>query len=146
MTQIEYDIIMAIFGEKDFQQQLIIKKMTKDLNFPVKIISLPTVRAMDGLALSSRNKYLNPAERVQAVYLYRALKLAAEEIRQGEKSPQKILRQMKSLIAAKTKARLDYLVMVDPETLAEKRKITGQVLIAVAADFGRTRLIDNITI
>jgi pantoate--beta-alanine ligase len=136
----------AFFGEKDFQQQLIIKKMVRDLNFPVQIISLPTVREFDGLAMSSRNQYLTPKERVSAAILYRALILAKQEIEKGEKDPRRLLLRMRSLIGTEPSLRLDYLSIVDPHTLEDKKKIEGSVLIALAAYLGKARLIDNIII
>jgi len=136
----------AFFGEKDFQQLVIIKRMVKDLNFPSQIIGLPTVREFDGLALSSRNKYLKPKERKTAAVLYQALSLAKKEIEKGEKNPQKILARMRSLISAAPGVRLDYIVIAHPETLEELKKIRGKVLVALAAYLGKARLIDNMVI
>ena len=134
----------AFFGEKDFQQQVIIKRMVKDLNLPLEIISLPAVREYDGLAMSSRNEYLNPEEREQATILYKALCLAKREVENGEKDPNKILQQMHSLIGTAPNLKIDYALIVDPESLAEAKKIKGMVLVALAAYLGKTRLIDNI--
>jgi len=136
----------AFFGEKDFQQLLIIKKMVKELNFPVEIIALPTVREFDGLALSSRNQYLNPKQRKAAAVLYQALCLAKKEIENGERNPHKIIAQMRSLLSAAPGVRLDYLVLADPETLIELKKIKRKVLVALAADVGPARLIDNLLV
>jgi pantoate--beta-alanine ligase len=136
----------AFFGEKDFQQLVIIKEMVKDLNFPVEIIGLPTVREYDGLAISSRNKYLSPQERGAATVLYQALSLAKKEIERGEKNSRKILLKMRHLIEAKASVKLDYLVMVHPETLEELKRIKGKVLIALAAQVGSARLIDNLLV
>lgn len=136
----------AFFGEKDFQQLVIIKRMVKDLNLPVEIISLPTVRDFDGLAMSSRNEYLNPKERKSATILYRALTLAKEEIERGERDPRRILLRLRSLIGCEPCVRIDYVVIVDPETLEEVKEIKGKVLIALAAYIGKARLIDNMVV
>jgi pantoate--beta-alanine ligase len=136
----------AFFGKKDFQQLVIIEKMAKDLNFPIQIIRLPTVREFDGLALSSRNKYLKPKERKTAAVLYQALSLAKNEIEKGERNPQKILQHLRSLIGAAPGVRLDYIVIAHPETLEEVKKIKGKVLVALAAYLGKARLIDNMVI
>jgi len=134
----------AFFGEKDYQQQVIIKQMVKDLNFPVEIITLPTVREFDGLAMSSRNAYLSEKERKIAPILYQALTLAKEEIKKGERDPQKVIRKMRTLIAQEPAVRLDYITLVHPETLEELKVIRGRVLIALAAYLGKARLIDNL--
>ena len=136
----------AFFGEKDFQQLVIIKRMAKDLNFPIEIIGLPTVREYDGLAMSSRNKYLSPKERGAATVLYQAFSLAKQEVESGEKNSRKILLKMRYLIETKPSVKLDYLVMVHPETLEELKRIKGKVLIALAAQVGNARLIDNLLI
>ncbi len=136
----------AFFGEKDFQQQVIIKQMVKDLDLPVEIVSLPTVREFDGLAMSSRNAYLTPRERKSATILYKALCLAKEEVARGEKDHKKILFRMRSLIASEPGVRLDYAAAVDPETLEEVKKISGKVLFALAAYLGKARLIDNMEV
>jgi len=134
----------AFFGEKDHQQLLIIKKMAKDLSFDIKIFGLPIVREFDGLAMSSRNKYLNEKQRKSALVLYRALMLAKEEIDNGEKDIQKILLRMRSLIGTEPTIRLDYVVIADPDTLEEVKTLKGRLLIALAAQLGPARLIDNI--
>ncbi|MFH1347684.1 MAG: pantoate--beta-alanine ligase [Candidatus Margulisiibacteriota bacterium] len=136
----------AFFGEKDYQQQVIIKKMVKDLSLPVQIISLPTVREFDGLAMSSRNKYLTGQERKQAAILYQALSLAKQEIEKGETNRHKLLLRLRSLIGTVPNIRLDYLVFADPETLEEKKTLKGKILIALAAFMGKTRLIDNVVV
>jgi pantoate--beta-alanine ligase len=137
---------IAFFGEKDYQQQIIIKRMAKDLDFPVEIVALPTVREFDGLAMSSRNAYLTQKERKSALILYRSLCLAKEEIRKGEKDPRKILLRIRSAVGTEPSVRLDYVAMVDPDTLEEVRKIKGKVLVALAACLGKARLIDNMVI
>jgi pantoate--beta-alanine ligase len=136
----------AFFGEKDFQQQLIIKQMVKDLDLPVEIVSLPTVREFDGLAMSSRNGYLTPRERKSATILYKALCLAKEEVKRGEKDPKRILFRMRSLIASEPGVRLDYAAAVDLDTLEEVKKVAGKVLFALAVYLGKARLIDNMEV
>lgn len=137
---------LAFFGEKDYQQQLIIKQMVRDLDLPVTVVVLPTVREFDGLALSSRNAYLNPRERKSSTILYKALRLAQSEIGAGERDLNKIMYRLRSLIGSEPSVRLDYLVAVDPETLEDTRGIRGRLLLAVAAYVGKTRLIDNLLI
>ncbi|MFH1576112.1 MAG: pantoate--beta-alanine ligase [Candidatus Margulisiibacteriota bacterium] len=137
---------LAFFGEKDYQQQLIIRKMTEELNFPTKVISLPTIREFDGLAMSSRNKYLLPEQRKQAAILYQVLRLAKKEIKGGEKNSRRLLSRLRRLMASAPSLKLDYLVIVDPETLEETKTIKGKTLIALAAYIGKTRLIDNLVV
>jgi pantoate--beta-alanine ligase len=134
----------AVFGEKDFQQLAIIRRMVRDLNFPIEIIGAPTVREADGLACSSRNQYLNRAERDQAPVLQRALQAARQLVVQGERSSEKILAATREIIAAVPLARIDYLDIVNAETLQPAGAAGPDSLIAVAAFFGKTRLIDNL--
>ena len=134
----------AIFGQKDAQQAIIIKKMTEDLNFPVRIIVSPTVREKDGLACSSRNSYLYPEERTQAKVLYQALKLGEKLIKAGEKSPKKIVNKMRELINKEKLARIDYIALIDTEKLESVKIIKGEILLSLAVKFGKTRLIDNL--
>jgi len=136
----------AFFGEKDYQQQIIIKKMVKDLNFDTQIITIPTVRESDGLAKSSRNAYLSPNERKSAAILYHALCQAKKLIKAGENNPRKIFEEMKQLISGEHAVRIEYISIVNPETLEDVKKIKGEVLIALAARIGKTRLIDNVHI
>ena len=137
---------LAFFGEKDYQQQLIIRRMTADLNLPVEIISLPTVREFDGLAMSSRNAYLNQKERKSAAILFKALSLAQREVQGGERDLNKLLFRLRALIGSEPTVRLDYLAAADPATLQEVKAIRGKVLFAVAAYLGKTRLIDNLIV
>ena len=138
---------VAYFGQKDAQQLVIIKRMVTDLNIPVKIVACPTVRAADGLALSSRNQYLSPGERKDATCIYRSLVTAREMIKDGVSNPKTITAQMRKTInASKSLSNIDYVSIVDAETLGDLRRIEGSVLIAVAARFGSTRLIDNIIV
>jgi len=134
----------AVFGEKDFQQLAIIRRMVRDLNFPVEIIGTPTVREADGLACSSRNQYLDPAEREQAPVLQRALQEARRLTEQGEQSAAVILNAARKVIGTGPLARIDYLDLVDAETFQPISVVGPNSLIAVAAFFGQTRLIDNL--
>ena len=135
---------VAVFGEKDFQQLAIIRRMVRDLNFPIEIIGAPTVREADGLACSSRNRYLSPAEREQAPVLQRALREARRLTASGERPAQAILETARKVIAAAPLARIDYLELVNAETLQPISVVGPHSLIAVAAFFGQTRLIDNL--
>lgn len=135
---------VAFFGEKDYQQLVVIKQMAKDLNFPIEIFPVATVREFDGLAMSSRNKYLNAKERKAAAILYQALTLAKTEIESGEKDFRKIILRLRSLIGTEPSVRLDYVVLADPLTLEEIKEIKGKVLVALAASVGKARLIDNL--
>jgi len=134
----------AIFGEKDFQQLAIIRRMVRDLNFPVEIIGAPTVREADGLACSSRNKYLSPTERGQAPVLHRALQQARQLVAQGERSVTAILAAARGVIATAPLARIDYLEVVNEGTLQPAPEAGRDSRIVVAAFFGQTRLIDNL--
>jgi pantoate--beta-alanine ligase len=134
----------AVFGEKDFQQLAIIRRMVRDLNFQVEIIGAPTVREGDGLACSSRNRYLSPAERDQAPVLQRALQEARRLTVSGERSAPVILEAARNVIASAPLARIDYLELVHSETLQSLSTVGPDSLIAVAAFFGQTRLIDNL--
>ncbi len=135
---------IAYFGQKDAQQVRVIEKMAQDLNMDIKIKIMPIVREIDGLAMSSRNVCLNKEERKQAPVLYQALKLAKKMILSGEKKSQKIILAMKNLIKMKTKAKIDYINIVDRENLEQVKNIKNTVLVALAAGIGKTRLIDNI--
>jgi pantoate--beta-alanine ligase len=134
----------AVFGEKDFQQLAIIRRMVRDLNFPIEIIGAPTVRELDGLACSSRNQYLSTEERGQAPVLQRALQEARRLVAQGERSTAAILGAARNLIATAPFARIDYLEVVNAETLEPVAEAGPGSLIVVAAFFGGTRLIDNL--
>jgi pantoate--beta-alanine ligase len=137
----------AYFGQKDAQQAVIIKRMVADLNFPLKIVVCPTVRAADGLALSSRNQYLSAEERRDATCIYRALKSGEKIIKAGVRTPKTIISRMRKIISASTKITgIDYISIVDAESLQEVRRIKGKLLIAVAVRMGKTRLIDNIIV
>ena len=135
---------IAYFGQKDAQQAIVIKKMAKDLNMGVEIKIMPTVREPDGLAMSSRNVYLSAGERKDALVLYEALKKAEELIGSGERDTKKIVKAMEGMIKSVPTAKIDYVSIVDTANLKEVRSITGEVLVALAAFIGHTRLIDNI--
>jgi pantoate--beta-alanine ligase len=136
----------AYFGQKDAQQAVIIKKMAEDLNMSLKIKVLPTVRETDGLALSSRNVYLNKEERKDAAVLYRALNLARDLIGRGQKNSRKIITAISRMVNYKKTAKIDYVYIVDLENLIPVKVVKGRVLVALAVKFGRTRLIDNVII
>jgi pantoate--beta-alanine ligase len=130
----------AVFGEKDFQQLAIVRRMVRDLNFKIDIVALPTVREADGLACSSRNQYLNAAERSQATILHQAL-LSAEKA--GNSSAREVVDLVRRVIGEAPLARIDYVELVDAETFEPLEVVRPNALLAVAVFFGKTRLIDN---
>lgn len=134
---------VAVFGQKDFQQAAVVKRMVADLNFPLKIVVAPTVRERDGLAMSSRNKYLTPAQRKQATILHRAIHRACAIVKGTSLSSAKLKTDLKRFIAAARLGRLDYIEFFNPETLQPARKVSRGTHLALAVFFGRTRLIDN---
>ncbi len=136
----------AYFGQKDAQQVLVIKKMVSDLNMNLEIVTLPTVREPDGLAMSSRNSYLSPEERRQATVLYRALMLAQGLWLKGEKDAQKIRSQMAELIKREPLAAIDYISIANAETLDELAEVSPPALVSLAVKIGKTRLIDNVVL
>ena len=133
----------AYFGEKDYQQLAIIRRMVRDLNFPLEIIGVPTVREPDGLAMSSRNVRLSPAERQAAAVLYRALEAAQSSDQTAARVRVDIARR---IIAAEPLARIEYIEIVDSDTLAPVATVDRECRMALAAWFGQTRLIDNIAV
>lgn len=135
---------IAYFGQKDAQQTIIIKRMVCDLNMPVKIKVMPTVRERNGLALSSRNLYLNQEERKDALVLRESLELAKKLIRMGERDAGRIISLTRQLISKNKTAKVDYIAIVDNQSLKPVKRITKDCLIALAVRIGRTRLIDNI--
>lgn len=137
---------VAFFGQKDYQQSRVIAKMAEDLNLPVKIEVSPIVREDDGLAMSSRNKYLKPDERRQALSLYRSLRRAEEMIEAGERNSEKIKRAMKEMIEREVSAGIDYIGIVNGETLEPVAQVKDNTLIALAVFIGKTRLIDNVIV
>jgi pantoate--beta-alanine ligase len=136
---------LAIFGEKDFQQLAVIRRMTLDLGLGVEILGVPTVRDHDGLALSSRNAYLSPNERKNAVALPEALSSAAERLRAGE-DVTAVLDESKERLRAAGFSRVDYLVLVNAMTLEPLERFGGPMRLIAAATIGRTRLIDNLAV
>jgi pantoate--beta-alanine ligase len=134
----------AYFGQKDAQQALVIKKMAKDLNMNLKVVVCPTIRELDGLAMSSRNVYLNPEQRKAAPVLYKSLLQAKDLFAIGERDSAVILEQMTATIQKEPLAKIDYVSIADSETLAELKKIKKSALVSMAVRFGNTRLIDNI--
>jgi len=136
----------AFFGQKDYQQAVVVARLVKDLNLDTEIVMRPTVREPDGLALSSRNLHLSPEERKAATVLYRALSDGRELIRAGERSVKKVEAAMTRLIWAEPLARLDYLAVADPITLDEVRSVRGRVVLLLAVWIGETRLIDNLIV
>jgi pantoate--beta-alanine ligase len=137
---------IAYFGQKDAQQAIIIKKMAGDLNVNVEIKVMPIVREKDGLAMSSRNVYLNRKERRQAQFIYRSLKSAKELFDEGERDSNKIIKKIKRIISSQPDAKIDYAAIVDAKDLRDIKKISGEALAAVAVKVGKTRLIDNIVL
>ena len=134
----------AYFGEKDFQQTAVVRRMVRDLSFPVEVVACPTLRDPDGLALSSRNIYLLPAERAAAPVLHAALLAGRMAIDAGEVNPAKVRALVADLINAEPLAHLDYAEVVDAETLQAVDPLVGELRLLAAARFGKARLIDNI--
>lgn len=135
---------IAYFGQKDAQQAVVIKKMAEDLDMGLKIKVMPIVRERDGLAMSSRNIYLNNKERVQAQAIYRSLKAAEGLFSKGERRSGKIIGRMKKIIRGQSEAKIDYIKIVDADNLKDIENISGRALAAAAVWFGKTRLIDNV--
>jgi len=137
----------SYFGQKDYQQAKIIERMVSDLNIDTEVIMMPIVRESDGLAMSSRNAYLNPEERKKAICLYKSLLKAKEMIEGKEKSPEKIKEEMRKLILEiAPDAKIDYISIVNPQTLDDVSEIKDTVVVALAVFIGSTRLIDNFII
>ncbi len=133
----------AYFGQKDAQQVMVIRRMARDLALPTEVIACPTVREPDGLALSSRNVHLGPAERAAAPVLHRALEAAADRWRAGERSADALRRAMLAVLAGEPLAEVDYVSVADALSLAELDRLDGPILLSLAVRFGSTRLIDN---
>jgi pantoate--beta-alanine ligase len=134
---------VAVFGEKDYQQLMVVKRMVADLEVPAEIVGRPIVREPDGLAMSSRNTYLNPEERAAALCLYRALLAARELVASGAKSRENILEAVRQIINAAPGVHIDYAALVDPLTLQEVEAIQGEARLLLAVWVNKTRLIDN---
>jgi pantoate--beta-alanine ligase len=133
----------AYFGEKDYQQLKVVRRMVRDLNFPLEIVPCPIVREPDGLAMSSRNRYLSSEERESALGLSRALAAAREHFRTGERDPEVLARTAAGVLQAHPGLRVDYVELVDAETLNAVTELRAPVVLALAASVGETRLIDN---
>jgi pantoate--beta-alanine ligase len=136
----------AYFGQKDAQQAAVIRRMTRDLDFPIEIVVCPTLREPDGLAMSSRNTYLNPEERHAATVLFRALSTAKVACEAGEKNGDSLRKIMSNIINAEPLARLQYVSCADYDTLEELEVVAGKTLLSMAVYVGKTRLIDNCVI
>jgi pantoate--beta-alanine ligase len=134
---------VAYFGQKDFQQACVVTRMAADLNVPVAIRVCPTVREPDGLAMSSRNRYLSPAARQRAVVLWKSLELASRLVEQGERRAETILARMHEVVATADDAQIDYIALADPDTLQPVQAVTRRTLAALAVKIEHTRLIDN---
>ncbi len=134
----------AFFGQKDAQQLVVIKRMVEDLNMGLQIVPVPIVRESDGLAMSSRNSYLNTQERKAATVLFRALKSAESIIDNGERDASTIISEMEKMISSEPLATIDYISIVDLEDLEDVETLEGKILIALAVRIGKARLIDNI--
>jgi pantoate--beta-alanine ligase len=132
----------AYFGQKDYQQSLVVRRMAADLNLPIQIVICPTVREADGLAMSSRNRYLSADDRQRALVLSRSLRETRESFVAGERNSAKLRTAIESQIAA-AGATLDYVSVADPDTLAELDQIKSSAVVLIAARVGNTRLIDN---
>lgn len=137
---------LAFFGQKDAAQVAVIRKMVRDLNFPVQIVVCPIVRESDGLAMSSRNAYLNPEQRKQALVLSRALQQVEKRVAQGDTAADRLIVSGEQTMAEEPSVRLDYFEIVNPDTLDPVTDVTQGALVAVAAHVGTTRLIDNIVL
>ena len=135
---------VAIFGEKDFQQLVAIRQMVADLNLPIEIVGMPIYREEDGLAMSSRNKYLTPPERKAALAIIHALRRASELFGDGERRAGEIIRAVKTIIEAEPLAQINYIAICDTKTLQDTKQIKEAAVLAVAVDIGKARLIDNI--
>ena len=137
---------VAFFGEKDFQQLVVVRRLVEDLDLPAEIVGCPTVREHDGLACSSRNRRLRPEERRAAAVLFRALGAGRAAIESGAPGPVEVEAAMIAAVAAEPRANLDYAVVVDPVTFAAPASLAGELRLLVAAVVGRVRLIDNLAV
>jgi len=136
----------AYFGQKDAQQVAVIQQMVKDLDFDLQVVACPIKRETDGLAMSSRNTYLSARQRADAVVLFQSLTEAQQMIAGGERSASAVVRSIETRIKPVQDAIIDYISVVDAKTLADMERLEGEILIALAVKFGKTRLIDNIRI
>ncbi|HEY8548080.1 MAG TPA: pantoate--beta-alanine ligase [Acidimicrobiales bacterium] len=134
----------AYFGEKDFQQVAVVRRLVADLSLPVEVVPCPTLREPDGLAMSSRNSYLSPEQRAAAPVVHRALQAGVQAVEQGERDPAAVRAAMEAVIAAEPLGELDYVAVVDAESLAVPDVLSGNLRLLAAVRFGRARLIDNV--
>ncbi|MEA3279746.1 MAG: pantoate--beta-alanine ligase [Thermodesulfobacteriota bacterium] len=134
---------VAVFGEKDYQQLIIIRRMVRDLNFEINIVGVPTLREPDGLAMSSRNSYLTPEQRINALCIYKSFKKARELLENGVNDAASIINTASGLIKFHGGTNIDYISICDPETLVDMETIDRPALMALAVKIGETRLIDN---
>jgi len=142
-----FNIVMphvALFGEKDFQQLVTIQQMVRDLHMDVEVVGMPIVREADGLAMSSRNTYLQPNERKAALSLYRSLKRMRELLQKGERRTERILEGVREVLLSEPLIKIDYIQVCNANSLEDIDEIEGDVVIAIAAYVGKTRLIDNL--
>ena len=137
---------VAFFGQKDAQQALVVKRMVQDLNMPLAIEVCPTIREPDGLAISSRNQYLDPEQRREATRLYQTLQTCQIQIAQGRRSAAALIASMRDELQQIPRAKIDYVSIVDSETLIPVEEVRGRLLIALAVQIGPARLIDNILV
>ncbi len=136
----------AYFGQKDAQQAVVVRQMTRDLNYPIEIVVCPTVREADGLAMSSRNVYLSPTERQAATVLYRALRAAEQAYQAGEQNAERLRAVMRQVLESEPLVRVQYVSCADFDTLQELDEVRGKALLSMAVFIGNTRLIDNIVL
>jgi pantoate--beta-alanine ligase len=137
---------LALFGQKDYQQLRAIQQMTRDLNFDIEIVPMKTVRESDGLAMSSRNAYLSPAERKTALALSRTLKAASASFESGAVEPDAVLKSALTELKRETGLQIEYVELLDAETLQPPQNLDSPVVVAIAARVGKTRLIDNVVL
>jgi len=139
---------VAVFGQKDAQQVVVVRQLIRDLNFDIELVVVPVVRERDGLAMSSRNAYLTEEQRRQAPVLFHSLKVAEQRMREGESSCARLINEMKELITARSSVVIDYVSIADAASLEELTSIDNRtsILVSLAARFGKTRLIDNVAV
>jgi len=137
---------VAYFGQKDAQQVVVIRRMARDLAWPIQIAICPTIRETDGLAMSSRNAYLTPPQRRQAASLYAVLSWAGEQIEAGQRDPQWLAAQMRNRLTAAGPCAIEYISVVDADDLSPKATVEGRCLLALAVRIGQARLIDNLVV
>jgi pantoate--beta-alanine ligase len=137
---------VACFGQKDIQQLTLVRRMVRDLDWPIELVAVPTVREADGLALSSRNAYLNPSDRRTAVVLSRALQEAHRAFCEGERRADRLESGMRALLDTEPEVRVEYIAIVEPDGLSPVAAVDARTVVAIAARIGSTRLIDNISL